>query len=88
MALKPADTLYVTPKPAAIADATVQNAGYFVGLRAASDPEKKGDLPRPTMVVRNGSKRANLALGQNSPSGLLRQHEEISLGIDERTHLW
>ena len=64
--LKPTDMLYVTPEPAAIADATVQDACYFIGLRAASDPEKKGDLLRPIMLVHNGDKRATLAPGQNS----------------------
>ena len=64
--LKPTETLYVAPKPVAIADATVQNAGYFIGLRAASDPEEKGDLLRPIMVVHNGDKRATLAPRQNS----------------------
>ena len=64
--LKPTETLYVAPKPVAIADATVQNAGYFIGLRAASAPEAKTDLPRPIMVVHNGDKKATLAPKQNS----------------------
>ena len=64
--LRPTETLYVTPQPVAIVYATVQNAGYGIGLRAASDPEKKTDLLRPIMVVHNGDTRATLAPRQNS----------------------
>ena len=64
--LEPTETLYVAPKPVAIADATVQNAGYFIGLRAVSAPEAKTDLPRPIMVVHNCHNKATLAPEPNS----------------------
>ena len=86
--LKPTETLYVTPKPVAIADATVQNAGYFIGLRAASAPEAKTDLPRPIMVVHNGDKKATLAPEQNSCAARFVSARKISLGFGERVRLW
>ena len=64
--LKPTETLYVAPEPVAIADATVQSACYFIGLRAASAPEAKTDLLRPIMVVHNGHNKATLAPKPNS----------------------
>ena len=86
--LKPTETLYVAPKPVAIADATVQNAGYFIGLRAASDPEKKGDLPWPIMVVHKWRQEGDLGAEAELSSGPLRQRKENSFGVDERVRLW
>ena len=88
MILSPTQTFYVTPKPVAIADATVQNAGYFIGLRASSAPAAKTDLLRPIMVVHNGDKKATLVPKQNSCAVRFVKTMKISLGIEECMHLW
>ena len=86
--LSPTQTFYVTPKPVAIADATVQNAGYFIGLRAASAPEAKTDLLRPIMVVHNGHNKATLAPKPNSCMVRCASTRKLSLGIDECMQTW
>ena len=75
-------------KTVAIADATVLVAGYFIGLRAASDPEAKTDLPRPIMVVHNDDKKATLAPEQNSGAVRFVNTRKFSLGIEECMRLW
>ena len=70
VAFKPAEALYVTPKHVSPGDMTVDNAGYFSGFRAASEPERTWEYIAPKLVMHSGGSKASFEPKPNS--GIVR----------------
>lgn len=86
--LKPTEILYVQPAPVAIVDANVNNVGYFIGLRAAMNPDVKTEYVKPELVVHLGEKKATLCPKQNSSAIRFVAAKAIHLGIDQCMRLF
>ena len=70
-------------------DATIHNAGFFIGLRAAMSPDAKMDVLRPIVVVHSGVQQ-KITLAPKQQSSLIRfvAAKNISLGIDQCMRVW
>ena len=57
---------HVVPKPVLPTDMTCANAGYFLGMQAASDPNRTFEWVAPKMVMFTGGTRATYEPKMNS----------------------
>ena len=63
---KPMEPLYVIPKHVAPSDIKVDNAGFFIGMRAAMEPDKSWEWIVPKLVVYAGGSKATFEPKVNS----------------------
>ena len=67
-AYKPTEPLYVIPKHVEPGDVTVDNAGFFLGFRAAMEPDRTWEWVAPKLVMHSGGAKATF---EPKPNGAM-----------------